>query len=101
VQIITAKSLIVQVHDIMAVPTEETPVPLSVALSPTDVDTVSGVVNTIQTKFAQWKDVDQTGDEVKSDAARHELLRQARLLVQSLETPRETMIKHCWAEVRV
>ncbi|KAK2008967.1 O-methyltransferase [Colletotrichum eremochloae] len=29
---------------------------------------------------------------------RLQLLKQARLLVQALETPRETMIKHCWAQ---
>lgn len=28
------------------------------------------------------------------------LLRVARLLVQALETPRETVIRLCWAEVR-
>jgi hypothetical protein len=31
--------------------------------------------------------------------ARHALLRKARALVTALETPRETMIKHNWAEV--
>lgn len=34
------------------------------------------------------------------DAARHALLLKARTLVQALETPRETMIKHTWAQVR-
>ena len=32
---------------------------------------------------------------------RQALLRKARALVTALETPRETMIKHNWAEVRV
>jgi hypothetical protein len=31
---------------------------------------------------------------------RLDLLQIARLLVQALETPRETMIRLCWAEVR-
>ncbi|KAK8087155.1 O-methyltransferase- family 2 [Apiospora phragmitis] len=32
------------------------------------------------------------------DEARHALLVKARNLMQALETPRETMIKHCWAQ---
>lgn len=36
-----------------------------------------------------------TGED---DASRYELLLKARSLVQALETPRETMIKHCWAQ---
>ena len=35
-----------------------------------------------------------------NEQARLELLEKARQLVRSLETPRETMIKHCWAQVR-
>ncbi|RYP84206.1 hypothetical protein DL769_001229 [Monosporascus sp. CRB-8-3] len=31
-------------------------------------------------------------------ATRHQLLEAARSLVRALETPRETMIKHCWAQ---
>lgn len=38
--------------------------------------------------------------ETGGDEARHDLLIKARTLVQSLETPRETMVKHCWAQVR-
>ncbi|KAF6785942.1 sterigmatocystin 8-o-methyltransferase, partial [Colletotrichum musicola] len=30
--------------------------------------------------------------------ARQDLLIKARSLVQALETPRETMVKHCWAQ---
>lgn len=33
------------------------------------------------------------------DAARLSMLEAARSLVHALETPRETMIKHCWAQV--
>ncbi|CAI4214094.1 unnamed protein product [Parascedosporium putredinis] len=36
--------------------------------------------------------------ETGGDEARHDLLIKARTLVQSLETPRETMVKHCWAQ---
>lgn len=35
-----------------------------------------------------------------NEVARLELLKKARSLVKSLETPRETMIKHLWAQVR-
>lgn len=35
-----------------------------------------------------------------SEQARLDLVEKARQLVRSLETPRETMIKHCWAQVR-
>lgn len=35
----------------------------------------------------------------EDDTARLELLKKARSLVQALETPRETMIRHLWAEV--
>ncbi|KAK1973862.1 hypothetical protein LZ30DRAFT_814830 [Colletotrichum cereale] len=33
------------------------------------------------------------------DEARHELLIKARTMVQALETPRETMVKHCWGQI--
>lgn len=33
--------------------------------------------------------------------ARKSLVIKARTLVQSLETPRETMAKHCWAQVEL
>jgi hypothetical protein len=36
---------------------------------------------------------------VDDDSVRLALLASARELVQALETPRETMIKHCWAQV--
>lgn len=35
-----------------------------------------------------------------SDDARSDMLQAAWKLVLSLETPRETMIRHCWAQVR-
>jgi hypothetical protein len=36
---------------------------------------------------------------VDDDSVRLALLANARELVRALETPRETMIKHCWAQV--
>lgn len=33
------------------------------------------------------------------EEARHEALKKARALVLALQTPRETMVEHCWAQV--
>lgn len=66
-------------------------VPVSTALSssnPAIVDTCA-------------KDIARLGETFSStdNATRQELLRRSRELVLALETPRETMIRHCWAEV--
>lgn len=47
------------------------------------------------------KDIARLGETFSStdSATRQELLRRSRELVLALETPRETMIRHCWAEV--
>ncbi|RMY95779.1 hypothetical protein D0864_05279 [Hortaea werneckii] len=46
------------------------------------------------------KDIARLGETFSStdNATRKELLRRSRELVLALETPRETMIRHCWAE---
>ncbi|OTA32536.1 hypothetical protein BTJ68_08328 [Hortaea werneckii EXF-2000] len=46
------------------------------------------------------KDIARLGETFSStdNATRQELLRRSRELVLALETPRETMIRHCWAE---
>lgn len=64
----------------------------SIAVRPNDLDAVPGIVNDIVEKASALL----PGDEI----ARHALLIQARSLVQALETPRETMTKHTWAQVR-
>lgn len=65
-------------------------VDVSVALTPNDLSSVPALVNDIST----------LGHAASGDyEARHQLLLKARALVQALETPRETMIKHCWAQV--
>ncbi|KAK5164213.1 uncharacterized protein LTR77_009907 [Saxophila tyrrhenica] len=65
-------------------------VPVSIALSPNDVTAVPTCAENIH---ALAKTFD------KSDNGRRlELLAHARSLVRALETPRETMIKHCWAQ---
>lgn len=63
----------------------------AVATSPNNMDAVAGLVK--QINFGADA-LDTGGDE-----ARHALLVKARSLMQALETPRETMIKHCWAQV--
>lgn len=72
----------------------ETSAPLSTVLRPNDLEAVPQLADSIK---ALSKDVPTKND--RSDAGRRELLAHARHLVQALETPRETMIKHCWAQV--
>ncbi|KAK7921285.1 hypothetical protein PG985_009307 [Apiospora marii] len=62
----------------------------AVATSPNNMDAVPGLVKQINSG------VDALG--AGGDEARHALLVKARSLMQALETPRETMIKHCWAQ---
>lgn len=66
-------------------------VDVSVALSATDLESVPRLSAEIGSLGATIS----KGD----NHARLELLRKARALVNALEAPRETMIKHCWAEV--
>lgn len=65
-------------------------VDFSVAVCPNDLGSVSALAKSIATDAAELS----SGD----DAARHALIINARTLVQSLETPRETMTKHTWAQ---
>jgi hypothetical protein len=67
-------------------------VDISVALKPNDLKVVPSLVQDI-TAFGEKA---SNGDE----DARLQLVEKARSLVRALETPRETMIKHCWAQVR-
>lgn len=68
-------------------------VDFSIAVRPNDLDAVPGIVKGIVDKANALSPGDET--------ARHALLIQARSLVQALETPRETMTKHTWAQVRI
>lgn len=65
----------------------------SIAVRPNDLDAVPGIVKGIVEKANALSPGDET--------ARHALLIEARSLVQALETPRETMTKHTWAQVRI
>lgn|SRR5690554_6123961 len=66
-------------------------VDISVALSPNDINSVPDLVKSIS--------VLSTADFDGNEQSRLDLVEKARLLVSALETPRETMIKHCWAQV--
>jgi hypothetical protein len=71
--------------------TREEPVDMSVALRPNDPERVPSLI----------KDISAAGNALNLDdgAGRLRLLEKARDLVRALETPRETMIKHLWAQV--
>lgn len=64
---------------------------LAIALAPNDMQNVPNIVEDIS-NFS-------VNIEEKGDLARQQLAEKARTLVRALETPRETMIKHCWAQV--
>lgn len=67
-------------------------VDVSVALAPNGLKSVSKLVDDISSL--------QTSASNGNEEARLDLVDKARRLVRALETPRETMIKHCWAQVR-
>lgn len=69
----------------------ETTADMSVALTATDLKSVPGLSTEIGSLGTSVADGD--------NQARLALLQKARALVNALETPRETMIKHTWAEV--
>jgi len=64
---------------------------VEVAISPNDADAVSSTIESIKTLGKTFAPADNFG--------RQKLLAEARRLVKALETPRETMIKHNWAQV--
>lgn len=63
----------------------------SIAFQPCDLPAVPDYVSQITQLGARVAEGDAQ--------ARFSLLKAARGLVNALETPRETMIKHCWAQV--
>lgn len=64
---------------------------VEVAISPNDADAVISTIESIQAFGKTFSPTDNFG--------RQKLLAEARRLVRALETPRETMIKHNWAQV--
>ncbi|KZL71134.1 catechol o-methyltransferase [Colletotrichum incanum] len=71
----------------------EAVVDVSIATQPNDLDAIPVLLKEIT---AGVGDLSAGGDE-----ARHNLLIKARTMVQALESPRETMIKHCWGQTGV
>ncbi|WYZ42097.1 hypothetical protein EsH8_V_000992 [Colletotrichum jinshuiense] len=69
---------------------EKTPLGSSFAIQASDKKAVVGLLNNIGTLGASFSPDDND--------ARLKLLKEARQLVQALETPRETMVKHLWAQ---
>lgn len=67
------------------------PLDLSVATRASNLDAVSGLIQDINKLHAVFKD---GGEET-----RHELILKARSLLHSLQTPRELMVQHTWADV--
>ncbi|KAK1730003.1 O-methyltransferase [Colletotrichum acutatum] len=70
---------------------EKTLLDTSIATQANDAKGVAHLANTIGTLGTSFLPNDEQG--------RLALLKQARSLLQALETPRETMIKHCWAQL--
>mgnify|MGYP000933587419 CR=1 FL=1 len=66
---------------------------VSIALNATNSDAVPDLIKEITA-------LGETFDKEDSDA-RLKLMAKAKSLWQSLETPRETMLRHCWAEVSI
>lgn len=70
---------------------EKTPLDVSVAIKANDAKSVAELSNAVGSLGKDFSVEDEEG--------RLRLLKQTRSLLQALETPRETMIKHCWAQV--
>lgn len=61
---------------------------VSIATEPNDIEAIPTLLREITQAFDAF---------TTSNAGREDLLAKCRTLVQALETPRETMIYHCWA----
>ncbi|RMY21819.1 hypothetical protein D0865_16596 [Hortaea werneckii] len=76
-------------------------VPIQTAILPSDDAAVPDLLHNIQVTGQDYTTNhlrhDST-DRNQKNSTRLTLLCHARALVRALETPRETMIKHCWAE---
>lgn len=72
------------------------PVDPSIVLHPNDLAAVPAILGQVLTRgVAALAPAPLAGDAA---TARQSLLEAARSLVRALETPRETMIRHCWAD---
>ena len=77
---------------ISSVSAEPKPVDPSIIHTPNDLSSVPSLLSAILTQGIAA--VSSPSD----DASRLALLASARSLVQALEKPRETMLRHCWAD---
>jgi hypothetical protein len=75
----------------MTVSEDKPLVDVATASRPCDPEAVPGILKRIVSSGE--------APSVDNDSVRLALLANARELVRALETPRETMIKHCWAQV--
>lgn len=66
---------------------------LSSAIAPTDIDAVPKLLSEIATAGHAFSEV---GGSI---VTRRELLMKTRELVRALESPRDIMIRHVWAQV--
>lgn len=62
----------------------------ALAAEPNDIEAVPSLLGDIVTAFQRYTATNQ---------GRRDLVIKCRNLVQALETPRETMLYHCWAHV--
>lgn len=69
-------------------------VDVSIVSAPCSPSSVPGLLSEIS-------QMGGNGDALTDRSVRLALLNKARALVRALETPRETMLKHCGAQVRV
>ncbi|KAF4221569.1 hypothetical protein CNMCM5878_008817 [Aspergillus fumigatiaffinis] len=68
---------------------DQSSVDVSIAIEPNNLEAVPTLLKEITESFDAF---------ITSNVGRTDLLAKCRTLVQSLETPRETMIYHCWAQ---
>lgn len=61
----------------------------SIATEPNNIEAVPRLLKEITQAFDKF---------TTSNVGRQDILAKCRTLVQALETPRETMIYHCWAQ---
>lgn len=69
------------------------PVDISIATRPSNIGEIPYLLNDIENGI---KTLDMDSDE-----HRKEVLIKCRALLHAIETPRETMVSHCWGQVNV
>jgi hypothetical protein len=67
------------------------PVDISIATRPSNIHEVPNILKDIE--------IGINGLATSDDEYRKDVLVKCRALVQALETPRETMVDHCWGQV--